>query len=72
MSDHYWIEKVAYHKQAEEREAAAQYFLAVRAEAAKGAVRRRPAMTPAGVVRALASTLGLGRVLTPAAHRPRA
>lgn len=72
MSDHYWMEKVAYHKQAEEREASAQYFLAVKAEAANGAIRRQPAARPAGILRSLASTFRLGRILTPAAHGPRA
>ncbi|MHB8730247.1 MAG: hypothetical protein ACYDAB_00445 [bacterium] len=72
MSDHYWMEKVAYGKQAEEREAAAQYWLSVKAEKARGTVQR-PAATPlAGVLRTLACTFGLGRaVLTATAHGPR-
>jgi len=72
MSDHYWMEKVAYGKQAEEREVAAQYWLSVKAQAAQGMVRRPAAAPLAGVLRIVAHTLGFGRmVLTAATHAPR-
>lgn len=72
MSDHYWMEKVAYGKQAEERETATRYWLSVKAEAAKSTGRRPAAASLAGVLRMLAGAFGLGRaVLTTATHGPR-
>ncbi|HEV2440544.1 MAG TPA: hypothetical protein VGX97_10835 [bacterium] len=72
MSDHYWMEKVAYGKQAEGRELAARYWLSVKAQAAQGTVRRPAAAPLAGVLRIVGHTLGFGRtVLTAAAHGPK-
>lgn len=58
MSDHYSIEKIAYGKIAEEREAAARYWLSVKADKA----RRRTAESPlVGLLRTLACAFGFGR-----------
>ena len=72
MSDHYWMEKVANYKQAEERAVAARYFVAVKAQQANGRVRRPAGAQIGGTLRTLAAALGFARTaLTAAAHGPR-
>ena len=69
MSDHYSIEKIAYGKIAEERDAAARYWLAVRADKARREAQGTPEPPLAGLLRALASVFGFARPV-PAATAP--
>jgi hypothetical protein len=61
MSDHYSIEEIAYGKIAEEREAAARHWLAVRAEKARREAQRTEESPLASLLRTLACAFGFGR-----------
>lgn len=61
MSDHYSIEKIAYGKIAEEREAAARYWLSVKAEKARREAQRTAESPLVGLLRTLAGAFGFGR-----------
>ena len=72
MSDHYWMEKVAYARPAEYRTEAAQFGRSVNAEEPKRAVRRPAAASLVRVLRTFAGPFGSGRAaLTAAPHGPR-
>lgn len=61
MSDHYSIEKIAYGKIAEEREAAARYSLSVRAEKARREAWRNAESPLVGLLQTFACAFGFGR-----------
>ena len=61
MSDHYSIEKIAYWKIAEEHDAAARYWLSVKAEKARREAQPILESPLAGLLRTLACALGFGR-----------
>ncbi len=61
MSDHYSIEKIAYGKIAEERDAAARYWLSVKAEKARREAQPTVESPLAGLLRTLACAFGFGR-----------
>ena len=60
MSDHYSVEKIAYSKIAEEHEAAARYWLSVRADRARREAQQAAESQLVGLLRILACAFGFG------------